>query len=230
MRPLAMMFCWLIHGCCHAQLASLASCMNQLAADPRFALLAGKVAVGNVTSGPPGMLTDSSLANNKERGVISKWAAARGECINFDSRYGNVVYRPPLQAHGIDTENKVLAAAVALYNREISFGEFNRQRQAIAEELRAKVADLSRQIQSQRTAQQHADWQTREREHMQREIEEAELLATMARQQVEKTQKDVTQFPTRASQRDGPRRYQPVSIAPFRNCFRFGSRMTCTGW
>ena len=230
MRPFAVMLCWLIHGYCHAQQASLASCMDRLSTDPGFAVLAGKLAVGTATNAAPGMLADSSLANRRERRVISEWAAARGECIKADSRYGHEVYRPPLQTYGIDAENKVMAAAVALYNREISFGEFNRQRQIIALELRGKEADLSRQIQTQRTVQEQADRQTREREQTQRAIEEVELQATMARQEAAQAQKDAAWLSARGNRRDQQRSRQPAAVASPRNCFRFGSRLTCTGW
>lgn len=230
MRPLALMLCWLlIHGYCHAQPASLASCIDRLPANPRFAVLAGKLAIGTMTKVPPGAFEDSSFANDKERQAISEWAAARGECIAADGKYGQQAYRPPLQSYGIDAENRVMAAAVALYNREISFGEFNRQRQAIAAQQREKAADLSRQIQTQRTVQEQADRQTREREQMQRAIEEIELQATMARQEAAQAQKDAASHSARGYRRDGPRSYQPAPIVSQRNCFRFGSRMTCTG-
>jgi hypothetical protein len=225
-----MVFCWLIHGYCHAQQASLASCMDQLSAEPRFAILSGKLAVGAVANTPPGMLADPSLANHRERQAISEWAAARGDCIKADSRYGREAYRPPLQAYGIDAENKVMAAAVALYNREISFAEFNRRRQVIAAELRGRATDLSRQIQAQRTVQEQADRQTREREQTQREIEEVELQATMARQEAALARKDAAWHSARGNRQEGPRSYLPAPMVSYRNCFRFGSRLTCTGW
>lgn len=229
-RSLAMTLLLLIHGLCDAQQESLASCLDKLAADPSFMLLAGKLAVGAVTGTMPAVAADPSLANNKERHVIAEWAAARAECIKADSRYGNAVYRAPLQAFGIDAENKVMAAAVELYNRKISFGEFNRRRQAIAAELRGKAAELSRQIQSQRTTQEQADRQTREREQTQREIEEAERQAAMARQQSAQALEAAARASTRPNRPDGPRHHQLAPITPYRNCFRFGSRITCTGW
>ena len=229
MRPLAMTLLLLIHGLCDAQQTSLASCIDKLAADPGFAQLAGKLAVGAATDKAP-TIVDTSLANNTERQVIAEWAAARAECLKADSRYGNAVYRPPLQAFGIDAENKVMAAAVELYDRKISFGEFNRQRQAIAEELRGKAAHLRQEIQSQRTAQEQADRQTREREQMQREVDEAERQAALARRQAEQAQEATARLTTRPSRPDGARRHELAPIVPYRNCFRFGSRITCTSW
>lgn len=204
--------------------------MERLAADSKFAPLAGKVSLGMTANAVPPRRADASFASDSERPVIAEWAAARGECIKAYSRYGNAAYRPPLQAFGIDAENKVMAAAVALYNRAISFGEFDRRRQAVAEELRAKAADLSRSIQLQRTAQEQADRLTREREQTQREIEEAERQATAAWQKAEQAQEGAARLPARAYRQGAPRRFQPAPIVPYRNCFRFGARLTCTGW
>jgi hypothetical protein len=230
MRLLALTLLLLMHGLCAAQQASLASCLDKLASDPAFALLAPKLALGMATGATPAMLANAMLANNKERSVIAEWAAARAECLKADSRYGNAVYRPPLQAYGIDAENKVMAAAVELYDGKIPFGEFNRQRQAIAEDLREKAAQLSQRIQLQATTLEQADRQMREREQMQREIDEAERQATLARQHAEQAHAAaVARQSTRRSGADGARRHQPAPIAPNRNCFRFGSRLACTG-
>jgi hypothetical protein len=230
MRPFAMVLFWLIQGHCHAQQESLVSCMVHLAADPRFALLAPKLAVGTVTSALPAMLADTSIVNNQERPIIAEWAAARGACIKADSKYGNAAYRPPLQNYVIEAENKVMGAAAELYDRSISFGEFNRQRQAIAERLLSQTAGLSQQIQSQRTVQEQADRQSREREQTHREIEDAELRATMARQQAEQAQESAARFSSSTNRRGSSRGYRPASIARHRNCFRFGTRITCTSW
>jgi hypothetical protein len=230
MRLLALTLLLVMHGLCAAQQGSLASCLDKLAPDPAFALLARKLALGMATGATPAMVADTSLANNQERPVIAEWAAARAECLKADSRYGNAVYRPPLQAFGIDAENQVMAAAVELYDRKISFGEFNRRREAIAQELRGKTAQLSRQIQLQSTTLEQADRQMREREQMQRDIDEVERQAALARQQAEQAQAAVARQSARRSGADVTRRYQPTPIAPNRNCFRFGSRIACTGW
>jgi hypothetical protein len=230
MRMLAMVLLFLTHGLCAAQQDALAACLNGLSSDPGFTLLANKLVVGVVTTSTPAVAADASLATNKELPVIAQWAAARAECLRADSRYGNAIYRPPLQTFGIDAENKVLAAAVELYNRTISYGEFNQRRHAIAEEFRGKAADLRRQIQTQNTALQQADDQAREREQMQREIERAEWDATLARQQSEQARAAAARSSARPIGPDGLRRRQPWPVTPYRNCFRFGSQLSCTSW
>jgi hypothetical protein len=230
MRPLALALFWLLPGLGYAQQDSLAACMDRLATDSRFATLARKLEVGAMTGASPAMLADASFAGSRERQALSEWAEARGACIGEEGKRGNAAYRPPLQTYSIEAENKVMAAAVALYNREISFGDFNRQRLLIAEQLRAQKADLSRQIQAQRTALEQSDRQSREREQMQRDIEAAELQASAARRQAELAQEALARLPNTASRKDGPRRYVSTPAAPYRNCFRFGARITCTGW
>jgi hypothetical protein len=228
MRALLTLLCWLMCGCCHAQSGALGACLDRLPADPAFAPLAGKLALGAAADGPPAMFADIALPDDRQRRIISAWAAARAECIRADGRYGNALYRPPLQAHGIDAENRVMAAAAALYDREISFGEFNRRRQRIAEELRGQAAALSRQIQSQQAALEQADRQAREREQLQGEIDDAELQASRAQQEAEAAKAPASRY-AGAGRREGYRRYRPSLDAAHGNCFRFGSRLTCTG-
>ena len=120
-RLLAAVLLLPLHGVCAAQEMSLASCHEKLAAAPGFAILADKVALGAGKNTTPRMLADPSLANNTERPVIGKWAAARADCVKANSRFGNEVYRPPLQAFSMDAENKIMAVAVELYDLKISW-------------------------------------------------------------------------------------------------------------
>ena len=220
----------LVCGHCNAQLTTLDACMSKLADDPGYSLLAGKLAVGTIADTTPAMNANTALPNNQERHVIAAWAAARAECLKTESRYGNAVYRPPLQTFSIDAENKVMAAAVELYDRKMTFGEFNRQRQAAAEELRGKSMELSRKIQSQRAAQEQSDWQSRERDQMQRDIDAAERQAAIARQEATQARETAAQLSTRPNRTDEARRRPLAPIAPLRNCYRFGNRLTCTVW
>ena len=215
-------------GVCAAQEESLTACLEKLATVPGFAILADKVALGAGKDTTPRMLADPSLANNTERPVIGKWAAARADCLKANSRFGNQVYRPPLQAFSMDAENKIMAAVVELYDLKISYGEFNRRRQAIDQDLREKTAQLGRQIQQQGLAYEQADRVARERDRMQRDIEEAERQATQARQQAEQAQENSAPVSRRQTFADAPRRYQSAPITVNRNCYRFGGRITCT--
>ena len=230
MRLLALTLLLLMHGLCAAQSESLAACLDKLAAESRFALIAGKLSLGMASNAKPAMLADSSTASNKERPVIAEWAAARADCLKADSKFGNEIYRAPMQTFGIDAEHKVMAAAVELYDQKISFGEFNRRREAVAGELRAKTVELNRRIQQQGTTFEQADRQARERDQIQRELDEAAWQATMARQQAERAQEAAARRGVRPNASYGVRPYQRAPVVSARNCFRFGDRITCTGW
>jgi hypothetical protein len=228
MRIFSLVIFSFLSGLCAAQHESLDSCMDQLPAVPAYAVIAGKLAMGAGAYATSAMLADTTLANNRERQVVADWAAARAECVKADSRFGNDIYRPPIQTFGIGAESRVMAAAVELYDRKISFGEFNQRRQIIAEELRAKVTSLQRQIQSQLSAQEQADQLTREREQMQREIEEMRRQAELARRQSAEAQGAAGVIPTRPSSQERILRPLPPRIVLNRYCFRFGDRIICT--
>lgn len=234
MRPLPpsiLVFLLLLLPAVHAAAQdSLPLCLDKLTTDRRFEPLAGKLALGADAKVAPGLLAETTLANDKERTLISNWAAARAECLKASSRFGNDVYRPPLQAFSMDAENKVMAAAVELYNRKLTFGEFNRRREAIAEEVRAKTVQLNRQIQSQSAAFEQADRQARELEQMRREVEEAERQAALAQQQAQQAQEANARLAARPHWQAVPPRQPVLPVVPRRNCFRFGNRITCTGW
>jgi hypothetical protein len=201
--------------------------MEKLRAEAGFAPLAGRLAVGAHAEITPAMLADASMATARERQAISRWAEARAECIRTESRYGNATYRAPLQTYALDAENKLMAAIVELHDGKISYGEFNRVRQAIADEKRAKSADLSRRMDAQRAGQEQADRQAREREQARQAIEEAEWQASMARQRAEQALQSV---PPPARRPQEARRDWVAPRVPNRGCFRFGSRIACTGW
>lgn len=227
-----------IATCSYAQRDALLACMGRLAADERFAPITGKLAVGVNSDTTFAMLADTSLASTGERRAISEWAAQRSECIKAEDRYGRSSYRPPMQALGTEAENKVMAAAVDLYNRKINFGEFNRRRQAIVDEQRVKVAAVLQQIQTQKAAQEQADRQSRELEQMQKTLsaqEQADRQALAA--QIQALQAQQAQDDALKRNAPSPSVVRRADTAPVRarvgagfasNCFRFGSQMTCT--
>ena len=228
MRAFTLMLLMLLPASAVAQQETLAACLDKLAAAHAFASLGGKLSLGSRAAPTPPMLADTTVASAKERPVIAAWAGARAECVRSESRYGNDAYRPPLQAFGIEAENRVLTAAAELHDGKASYGEFNRTREAIAEELRGKSARLNRQIQMQTTAYERADRQTREREQMQREIDEAERQTTLAQQRAAQLQEESARAAALRVAPYGPPRL-PMAPVPVRTCYRFGNRIECTG-
>jgi hypothetical protein len=228
MRLLPIIALLLAHTAFAAQQDNLASCLKALSAEPRFATLASHIAVGDAGAGTAAMLQDSGVPTEKERKAIADWADARASCVKAADQEGNAAYRPPLVAHAIQAENKVLAAAVELYERRITYGDFNRRRQAIEEERRSKSANLSRQMYEQRSA----DRQAREVEGVKRELQEAERQAALAQQQALEAQQAQDAAARRAAARAANRSIPPpaafVGRRAYSDCYRFGGRFVCT--
>ena len=235
MRLWAMLLLLSASCACCAQQDALALCLAGLVDDPRFGLIAGKVAVGDFSDPTFAMLADRSTASTKEKQAISQWAAARSECVKAEARYGNALYRPPIQAFRIEAENGAIAAAVDLYDRKTTFGEFNRQLRAIAGDLRAKIAALGLQIREQWLAQGQADQQAREMAQMQKNLDEVQRQASLAQQQALQAQQEAAGRFTAASNQTyqtyrtyRTRRPPYLPLLPNQTCYQFGSRVICT--
>ena len=216
---------------CHAQQDALGKCLDQLTADARFAPIARKLTVGTVPFAPPPVAIDTTYPDKRELQAIGEWAAARGECVKAANRFGNATYRPPLQAIGIEAENRVLAATEVLYNRKMTWGEFNRERQAIAVEQGARVAAFRQRVQSQQAAQEQSARQAREREQLQKAIEETERLTSATQEQTAQARQRQEDALRRAAGARGNRPYPslpPPSPRTYRDCFAFDNRIVCT--
>jgi flagellar biosynthesis GTPase FlhF len=217
---------------CVAQQDRLTACFQNLASRPQFSSISAKLDIGTAARSSPAMLSDNSIAKDNERRAIADWAAARAECLQAAHQEGTALYRPPLLAYGIEAENKVLAAAVDLYDRKISFGEFNRRRQVISEEQHSKAGALSRQIQEQRAAHEQADRHARDTEELRRELQEVERQAALAQQQALAAQQAQETAARGAAARAANRQtvQPPVfrGTRPYSDCFRFGGRIVCT--
>lgn len=226
---------WGLPACGMAQ-GPLDACLGALADDARFAAIAGKVALGVQAEATPAMLADLTTANPKQVRALADWTAARSECVRAEAASGNPAYRPPLQTYRLEAESALIEAAADLHDRGITFGTFNRRRQAIAMVLRDKVAALSQRIQAQRSAQELADQQARERREQQRALEDAERQAALAQQQAARAREEA-ELARRAeraarkppaAQPDRMQRPRVAPLAPYADCFRLGERVVCT--
>jgi hypothetical protein len=220
---------------CHAQQDALTSCLAGLETDPRFTAIAGKLATGARPDATPQMLDDLTTATGKQVRALADWTAARSECVRAEAASGNASYRPPLQAFRLEAEGEVIEAAADLHDGRITYGEFNRRRQAIDAALQGKIAGLSRRIEAQRAAREQADRLAREKQQMQRSLEEAERQAAAAQQQAALARQEAEQARRAARQpaapADPPHRMQRPRVAPpvpYASCFRLGERTVCT--
>lgn len=231
----AAIFCPLLASAvCQAQQDALTSCLSGLENDARFAAVAGRIALGARADATPQMLVDRSAPAGRQVQAIAEWIAARSECARAEAAFGNAGYRPPLLAYRLEAEGRVIEAAADLHDRTMSFASFNRRRQEIAAELRGRIDDLSRQIQSQRAAMAQADREARERQQAQRSLEEAERQAALARQEADLARQQADRAQRPASRPAAPaesyrmRRPRIAGPVPYASCFQLDGRIICT--
>lgn len=220
---------------CHAQQDALTKCLSALESDARFSALAGRLALGARADGTLEMQSDMSTPSGKQIKALADWIAARSECVRDEAASGNPAYRPPLQTFRLEAEGEIIEAAADLHDRQLSFGAYNRRRQQIEDVLRGKVAGLSRQIQAQQASLAQADQQARERQQLQRSLEDAERQANLAYQQSARTQQDLEQAkrsarrpPAAAAPAYRMSRPRVASPVPYASCFQLDGRIVCT--
>ena len=235
MKTLAFILCIFSATPSIAQQDPLVLCLKQLSSDSRFTPIADKIAITSAPDTTFAMLAETSVANDSERLAISAWATARKECVRDGEAYWTKTYPLQIFALANESENAVLAVAVDLYNKSISFGEFNKRRQAIADVARTKIAAVVQQIVAEREVKQQALQQARDaqataqqrdqaaRQEAQRQFDQAQEAQDIAMRRSAAMQMFLNNMrPTQPYQLPMPQ--QPINT----NCYRIGNQVNCT--
>ena len=159
------------------QLDPSADCFSKLATESRFAPISGKMTLRAIPKSTFAMLADESFPTELERKLIADWATAVEECGPVGESYRQSNYPSQLIALVNNTKNIFLENVINLYNRKISYGQFNRRRQSIFDETRARATEIVQRLRAQQQAQQQAQEQRRQ------EQRRAEQAAQWAQQQ-----------------------------------------------
>jgi hypothetical protein len=119
---------------------------NNLYADAALDPIRSKVALTPVVPATFEMLSNEAHVTPNERPVIREWAARAMQCQAEWNRWARL-YQSPLHVtllSGLgDTANALRAA---LHNGQISYGEYNRQRQKAQTEYDSAVAQLNAEL------------------------------------------------------------------------------------
>lgn len=103
-------------------------CMNTIAINPDFSLIAEKTATRDVTDITTAMLSDDSYPTAEEKPLISKWSDARARC--FATYTSTLKEDMPPEAFEVVKasvdKQKILASD--LYAGRLTYGQFNRTR------------------------------------------------------------------------------------------------------
>lgn len=137
-------------------------CMQSLREQPRFEAIKAKISLGRVRDSTFAMLADTTLPDEAERQAIAAWATARADCVRLGDDFRKS-WPPQLASLAVEAESRMTAEAVDLYQQKITFGEFNKRRQALANETEPRWAAASQQARdsSQRAMAQQAEAKAR---------------------------------------------------------------------
>ena len=132
------------------------ACTQQLTIEPKFSPIANKLPLGDMRDIDFQKLTIKAKPTKKESKIISSWVDARNNCFNIGLEYAKKNYHPQLVSLAIEANNREMAVAANLFNRDISYGEANKQIQSISDDYRNKILALVEQVKAEKAAQQLA--------------------------------------------------------------------------
>lgn len=132
------------------------ACTLQLATEPKFAPIANKLPLGDMSDISFEKLAIKAKPTKKESKLIAEWAEVHSSCFNQGLKYAKTNYLPQVVALAIEANNRETAVAASLFNKEISYGEANKQIQAIADDFRNKLTAVVEQIKSEQAAKKLA--------------------------------------------------------------------------
>lgn len=162
---------------CYAQQDPRIACVRELQNDPRFKSIAGKIPVAQIQDMKFQMLSDETLPNSQERKAIAELVDAHKQCIKVSETYRQRAYSLQINSILSESDNSMIAAAVDLYNRKLTFGKFNLLLQAIDTDARNKIAAATQQVklrQEEEQAKRQSEQAERARQEAQQKANEAE--------------------------------------------------------
>ena len=127
----------------------LADCFSDLAYLPELKPIREKVALASVTEQTFGMLTDNNYRTPDEAPAIFRWHFERDKCSRMRPPASNPVEQLTVQAF-----NSIQSMLPDLYEGKMTYGEFAKRRQSIANDLDARAQQMFGQYQQQQAQQQ----------------------------------------------------------------------------
>jgi hypothetical protein len=230
---------------CYADENPVIACFKQLTSDPKFVPIANKLPLGDIREISFQMLANKAVPTKREIGLISDWMDARKSCFTIGLEYAQKNYPPQTIPLATETNNRVTAIIVNLYNKEITYGSANKQIQSIADDYANKLTAVVEQIKSEKAAQQLAEQQAKEQLEAQkknqqdndRRISEQRQADAIAQQQRLQAAADAQRRQLAAqnlmNNMNNNKPYQiPVPVPTIRpiittNCNTFGTQTTC---
>jgi len=112
-----------------AQETLTAGCINELAFEPRLAVISDKV---NLTGAEQGVRSADRVATAQERAAVALWAHLRQQCFEFGDAQRRASAKPQQVAVTKSVFGFQQRLLVSLEQGRLTFAEFNRERLDLA--------------------------------------------------------------------------------------------------
>ena len=136
------------------------SCQSSWELDARFTVLATKISLTGLTDLTFPMLSNQAMPSAKEQHSIAALADEFKKCVNQSAQYRSSNYSREVNSLLEREDAAFLDAAIDLYAKKISYGNYNYRVQKIAKESKTSLTLLEQKISSD-SAASAADAKTR---------------------------------------------------------------------
>ena len=214
----------------------LVACLVTASQDSRLDPLRDKLVVAVPGEETFAMLADQSMPTDQQRAAISIWSDGKHDCVTKWLPWWQEHFSAELVDVAVEVDNQMTFAAVDLYNRKITFGEFNRRSKVARADVKQRVAAIVARIQTAQRQQQDQQAAVARQEDWQRQqlAEQEEL----QRRQLE-AQDDIArrQMAMQVLLRQMRPVAQPAPLVPYQvpvrpivntNCMQTGNQVHCT--
>lgn len=192
---------WLACGACHALDSPTTACLDLLTKDARFAAIGTRLALAQARDATPAMLRDPDMPTLPEQRAVAAWMQARQACFDAGAAFRRDHVPQPLIVIEAAGESRLAGAAGDLQRGRLSYGAFNLQRAAIADEAASRFVAVVRELRYRRQmsgqGQRQTEWLMREQAGRQ-DRERGQELARAARQRDQSAALDQLQLARQA--------------------------------
>lgn len=120
-------------------------CFQQIKNNPQLNIISSKLSLDSVSEQTFAMLTNTNKPNEAEKAAISLFADLRKNCFK---EYDKSQFNTPLAIKSID--NSAISAIenllVMLYNDKLTYGEFSKARQEIANARDSAIVEIDKEL------------------------------------------------------------------------------------
>lgn len=149
----AILSCTVLLGCANRPIdADYRQCMDAAAANPKYAPLKSKVALGKLSEQNLQILSNQERVSDSEKPLLSAWSAERRQCfLNADATIQKTTH-PKVYSLILKSQSDVQLLATRLYSGQITYGEFAEGRQLIDTIQQQARADLAATVADEQKA------------------------------------------------------------------------------